>query len=211
MKHISIQDQVDFCYEIPEKTHLSMTRRDEFEALATPCLNALYTTALRMTANQEDAENLVRDTLIEAYGNSDHDLKNTSFKTWVFVFLVKVYMMKYRKTAREPKKDRNDNAQEFYIFKEIESIQSTEITDKVDFLEKFHEHEIKRALEKLPDQYRLPILLCEVEEFSYDEITHIIDRPLRTVISQLYRGRKLLQRILWRYAITRGYILDEKE
>jgi RNA polymerase sigma-70 factor (ECF subfamily) len=68
---------------------------------------------------------------------------------------------------------------------------------------------VKEALENLPYQFRLVVLLCDVEGFSYNEIANIIDAPLGTVMSRLYRGRKLLQRYLWGYAKKRGYVLDD--
>ena len=95
------------------------------------------------------------------------------------------------------------------LYKKLDESISLQETAKEDFLENFFEDDVKDALENLPYQFRLVVLLCDVEGFSYNEIANIINAPLGTVMSRLYRGRKLLQRYLWNYAKKRGYVLDD--
>lgn len=185
-------------------------RQQEFESLIAPHLNSLYSTALRMTHNQKDAEDLVQDTLFKAFRAFDQYQKNTNFRAWSFRILVNTYITAYRKAIRQPQKISFDDLEEFYLYKKLDESIALQETAKEDFLENFFEDDVKEALENLPYQFRLVVLLCDVEGFSYNEIANIIDAPLGTVMSRLYRGRKLLQRNLWNYAKKRGYVLNEK-
>lgn len=184
-------------------------RQSEFQSLIAPHLASLYSTALRMTHNQSDAEDLVQDTLYKAFRAFDQYQKNTNFRAWAFRILVNTYITAYRKAIRQPQKVSYDDLEEFYLFKKLDETISLQETAKEDFLENFFEDDVKDALENLPYQFRLVVLLCDVEGFSYNEIANIIDAPLGTVMSRLYRGRKLLQRYLWNYAKKRGYIFED--
>ena len=184
-------------------------RQLEFQSLVTSHLSSLYSTALRMTHNQNDAEDLVQDTLFKAFRAFDQYQKNTNFRAWAFRILVNTYITAYRKAIRQPQKVSYDDLEEFYLYKKLDESISLQETAKEDFLENFFEDEVKDALENLPYQFRLVVLLCDVEGFSYNEIANIIAAPLGTVMSRLYRGRKLLQRHLWSYAQKRGYVLED--
>jgi len=188
---------------------LPTERQSEFQSLIAPHLASLYSTALRMTHNQSDAEDLVQDTLYKAFRAFDQYQKNTNFRAWAFRILVNTYITAYRKAIRQPQKVSYDDLEEFYLFKKLDETVSLQETAKEDFLENFFEDDVKDALENLPYQFRLVVLLCDVEGFSYNEIANIIDAPLGTVMSRLYRGRKLLQRYLWNYAKKRGYIFED--
>lgn len=163
-----------------------------------------------MTHNQKDAEDLVQDTLFKAFRAFDQYQKNTNFRAWAFRILVNTYITAYRKAIRQPQKISFDDLEEFYLYKKLDESIALQETAKEDFLENFFEDDVKEALENLPYQFRLVVLLCDVEGFSYNEIANIIDAPLGTVMSRLYRGRKLLQRNLWNYAKKMGYVLNEK-
>jgi len=188
---------------------LHSERQLEFQQLVNPHLKSLYSTALRMTHNQSDAEDLVQDTLYKAFRAFDQYQKNTNFRAWAFRILVNTYITAYRKAVRQPQKVSFDDLEEFYLYKKLDEAQNLQENSKEDFLENFFDDDVKNALENLPYQFRLVVLLCDVEGFSYNEIANIIDAPLGTVMSRLYRGRKLLQRYLWSYAKKRGYVLNE--
>jgi RNA polymerase sigma-70 factor (ECF subfamily) len=191
---------------------LPTKRQQEFEGLIAPHLNSLYSTALRMTHNQNDAEDLVQDTLYKAFRAFDQYQKNTNFRAWAFRILVNTYITAYRKAIRQPQKVSYDDLEEFYLYKKLDDNVHLQEMAKEDFLENFFEDDVKDALENLPYQFRLVVLLCDVEGFSYNEIATIIDAPLGTVMSRLFRGRKLLQQQLWAYAQKKGYVVpDEKE
>jgi RNA polymerase sigma-70 factor (ECF subfamily) len=184
-------------------------RQMEFDALISPHLNSLYSTALRMTHNQNDAEDLVQETMYKAFRAFEQYQRNTNFRAWAFRILVNTYITAYRKAVRQPTKISYDDLEEFYLYKKLDESLSLQENSKEDFLENLFEDDVKEALENLPYQFRLVVLLCDVEGFSYNEIANIIDAPLGTVMSRLYRGRKLLQRYLWGYAKKRGYVLDD--
>lgn len=192
-----------------KSNELPNERQLEFDALISPHLNSLYSTALRMTHNQNDAEDLVQETMYKAFRAFDQYQRNTNFRAWAFRILVNTYITAYRKAVRQPTKISYDDLEEFYLYKKLDETVSLQENSKEDFLENFFEDDVKNALENLPYQFRLVVLLCDVEGFSYNEIANIIDAPLGTVMSRLYRGRKLLQRYLWGYAKKRGYVLDD--
>ena len=184
-------------------------KQKEFSQLVDPHLSSLYSTALRMTHNQSDAEDLVQDTLFKAFRALDQFQKNTNFRAWVFRILVNTFITAYRKAIKQPQKVSYDDLEEFFLYKRLDETVGLQETSKEEFLENLFDDDVKEALESLPYQFRLVVLLCDVEGFSYNEIANIIDAPLGTVMSRLYRGRKLLQRQLWNYAKTRGYITDD--
>jgi len=201
----------NFCFSPNEGSNLAEDRKKqtEFSKAIEPHLTSLYNTALRMTRNQHDAEDLVQDTLFKAYRAIDQFKKDTNFRAWIFRILINTFITGYRKSIKEPQKISFDDLEEFYLFKRLDETTELQEVSKDDFLENLFDDDIKSALESLPYQFRLVVLLCDVEGFSYNEIAEIIDAPLGTVMSRLYRGRKLLQRYLWNYAKQRGYIGDD--
>jgi len=187
---------------------LSENKHTTFSSLVEPHLPSLFSTALRMTHNKTDAEDLVQDTLFKAFRALEQFQENTNFRAWIFRIMVNTFITGYRKAVKQPQKISYDDMEEFFLYKRLDEQIELQETSKEDFLDNFFDDDIKEALENLPYQFRLVVLLCDVEGFSYNEIASIIDTPLGTVMSRLYRGRKLLQRYLWSYAKTRGYITD---
>ncbi len=200
-----------FCSNNSEEYVLVENRKKqtEFSKLIEPHLTSLYNTALRMTRNQHDAEDLLQDSLYKAYRALDQFKKDTNFRAWIFRILVNTFITAYRKAVKQPQKISYDDLEEFFFFKRLDETASLQEMPKEEFLENLFDDDVKEALENLPYQFRLVVLLCDVEGFSYNEIAEIIDAPLGTVMSRLYRGRKLLQRYLWDYAKKRGYITDD--
>ncbi len=187
---------------------MATEKQKDFAKLIEPHLSSLYSTALRMTHNKNDAEDLVQDTLFKAFRALDQYQKNTNFRAWIFRILVNTFITAYRKAIKQPQKISYDDMEEFFLYKRLDESVSLQETTKEDFLENLFDDDVKEALDNLPYQFRLVVLLCDVEGFSYNEIANIIDAPSGTVMSRLFRGRKLLQRYLWNYAKTRGYITD---
>jgi len=181
-------------------------RQKTFSKLVEPHFPSLLSTATRMARNQNDAEDLVQETLYKAYRALDQYQDNTNFRAWVFRILVNTFITAYRKAVKAPQRVSYDDLEDFILYKKSEVINPDQIESKDDLLDNYFEDDVKTALENLPYQFRLVVLLCDVEGFSYNEIATIIDSPLGTVMSRLYRGRKLLQRTLWSYAQKRGYI-----
>ncbi len=181
-------------------------KQKEFSLLVKPHTTSLLSTANRMTRNKNDAEDLVQETFYKAFRALSQYQNNTNFRAWIFRILVNTYITAYRKSIKAPQKVSYDDMEDFTLYKKIEPANLSTVIERNNLLENGFEDDVKSALENLPYQFRLVVLLCDVESFSYNEIAEIIGSPLGTVMSRLYRGRKLLQRMLWNYAKNRGYI-----
>lgn len=178
----------------------------DFEAAAMPFVDSLYNTAFRMTRNSEDAQDLVQEAYFKAYRHYDKFQEGTNFKAWLFKILKNSFINNYRKNQNRPLQ--TDFAE---IEDAFESRVSDEVTDKIknpedEFLEDVLDEDVQKALDGLPDDYRMAIVLADLEGFSYKEIAEILEVPLGTVMSRLYRGRKLLEKAMLEYARQHGYL-----
>lgn len=178
----------------------------DFEAAAMPFVDSLYNTAYRMTRNSEDAQDLVQETYFKAYRYYDKFQEGTNFKAWLFKILKNSFINNYRKNQNRPLQ--TDFAE---IEDAFESRVSDEVTSKIkspeeQFLEDVLDEDVQRAMDALPDDYRMAIVLADLEGFSYKEISEILEVPLGTVMSRLYRGRKLLEKAMLQYAREHGYL-----
>jgi len=179
-----------------------------FEEAAMPFLDALYNTAYRMTRNAEDAEDLVQETYFKAYKNFDKFESGTNLKAWLFKIMKNTFINGYRKKQLAP--PQSDFAE---IEESFESQVSDEATGQIknpeaELLENVLDEDVQRALDALPQDYRMVVLLADLEGFSYREISEILEIPQGTVMSRLYRGRRLLEDALLRYARGHGYLRD---
>jgi len=179
-----------------------------FEEAAMPFLDALYNTAYRMTRNAEDAEDLVQETYFKAYKNFDKFESGTNLKAWLFKIMKNTFINNYRKKQLAP--PQSDFAE---IEESFESQVSEEATGQIknpeaELLENVLDEDVQRALDALPQDYRMVVLLADLEGFSYREISEILEIPQGTVMSRLYRGRRLLEDALLRYARGHGYLRD---
>jgi len=179
-----------------------------FEAAAMPFVDSLYNTAYRMTRNSEDAEDLVQETYLKAYKYYDKFKEGTNFKAWLFKILKNTFINSYRKRQSEPLKSDFADIEDAF-----ETQLSEEVTAKVknpeqELLKDVLDEDVQRAVEELPDDYRMAVILADLEGFSYKEISEILEVPLGTVMSRLYRGRKLLEAEMLRYAREHGYLRE---
>lgn len=189
-----------------EKRDFIFQKKKEFEELAFKHMNSLYNTALRMTKNELDAEDLVQDVYVRAFRFFNKFEKGTNFKAWIFKILTNTYINQYRKKSREPLQVNFDKVK--YTFAEIEKDKLNQYEEKFDesIYDALFDDEIKNALTQLPDEFRMVVLLADIEEFSYKEIAEIVDCPIGTVMSRLSRGRRQLQNYLKEYATRHGFI-----
>ncbi|MFQ5627765.1 MAG: sigma-70 family RNA polymerase sigma factor [bacterium] len=183
--------------------------QSEFTDLAFEYMDALYSTALRLTHNQLDAEDLVQDTYMRAYRFYDKFEQGTNFKAWIFKILTNTFINRYRKKAREPQRVEFEKVE----FSYSDELHEKNLEDQVASNEKVYrevfDDKVINALGKLSDEFKLVVLLCDVHNFSYKEIASIINKPIGTVMSRLSRGRKQLQKYLEEYARQEGYIKRE--
>jgi len=189
---------------------LSEAAKFKFEAIAFEHMNSLYSTALRMTRNAMEAEDLVQDTYLRAYRFFDKFEEGTNFKAWIFKILTNTFINKYRKKVRTPQSVQLDKV-EFGIAEaeEKEGPVDWDGYDEARYHELFDD-DVKAALSQLPEEFRMVIILADIENFSYKEIAEMIKRPIGTVMSRLFRGRRILQRILDTYARREGYIKKDE-
>lgn len=191
----------------PTAVNLSSADRDRFVEDAAPLLDPLYSSALRMTRNPADAEDLVQDTMLRAYRSFDRFEPGTNLKAWLFRIMTNAYINTYRKKQREPQKVSTDEVQDFDLYQELKNhgTQFTETPESL-VLDALVDTDILQAIEELPDRFRLAVVLSDIEGFSYAEMAEIMDIPMGTVMSRLHRGRKALQKRLWDIARDRGIV-----
>jgi RNA polymerase sigma-70 factor (ECF subfamily) len=182
--------------------------RERFERDVLPLLPSLYGAALRMTRNPADAEDLVQDTYLRAFRGFSGFAEGTNLKAWLYRILTNSFINTYRKKQRQPQTvEGPDDLDEWYLFDKLGG-RNVELSAETEVLDRIPDEAVKSALESLPENFRLPVLLADVEGFSYKEIAEIMDTPIGTVMSRLHRGRKALQKALWDTAKERG-LIDE--
>jgi RNA polymerase sigma-70 factor (ECF subfamily) len=182
--------------------------RERFERDVLPLLPSLYGAALRMTRNPADAEDLVQETYLRAFRGFAGFQEGTNLKAWLYRILTNSFINTYRKKQREPQTvEGPDDLDEWYLFDRL-GARSVEGSAEAEVLDRIPDEAVKNALESLPENFRVPVLLADVEGFSYKEIAEIMDTPIGTVMSRLHRGRKALEKALWDTAKERG-LVDE--
>jgi RNA polymerase sigma-70 factor (ECF subfamily) len=166
----------------------------------------LYSAALRMTRNQADAEDLVQDTYLRAYRGFGGFTEGTNLRAWLFRILTNAYINTYRSKQRRPVETDLADVEDLYLYRRLPTLDALGVSRSAEdqLFDLLTDDEVKQALEDLPENFRLPVLLADVEGFSYKEIAEIMDTPIGTVMSRLHRGRKAMQKSLFEYAQARG-------
>lgn len=185
-------------------THEETKKQEDFEEEIIPHLDALYNFALRLSSNSNDARDLVQDTILRAYRFFNSYEKGTNAKAWLFRISKNSYINDYRKKSRLPDMVGYGEISSFFEFLRAERTDTTDMEDRI--FRQLIGDDISNALEELQDKYHIVILLCDLEDFSYEEISNMLDIPIGTVRSRLHRGRNLLKAQLKDYAEKRGYV-----
>jgi RNA polymerase sigma-70 factor (ECF subfamily) len=180
--------------------------RNEFEGLALKHVDPLYSAALRLTKNERDAEDLVQDTFLRAYRFFDKFERGTNIKAWLFKILTNTFINRYRRTVKERsivEGSEREAVHERFISREASDYAAN---PEQFFFDRLLSDDVLRAVDSLPIDFRMVVILADLQEFSYKEIAEILDVPVGTVMSRLYRGRRLLQKALAGYAVVSGVL-----
>ncbi|MCW9706995.1 sigma-70 family RNA polymerase sigma factor [Fodinibius salsisoli] len=191
---------------MPELTREEVQKQEDFEEEIIPHLDAMYNFALRLTSDPSDAEDLVQDTIVKAFRFFDSYEKGTNAKAWLFRILKNSYINNYRKQSKKPNQVDYDEVATFYETIRAERTDTSDLEDKM--FRELIDDDISNALDELPEDFRTVVLLCDVEGFTYEEISNMLDVPIGTIRSRLHRGRNLLKSQLMEYAKQRGYQPD---
>jgi RNA polymerase sigma-70 factor (ECF subfamily) len=183
----------------------------EFEREAMPYLDSLYNTAYRLARNAQDAEDLVQETYLRAYRSFDRFTPGTNLKAWLFRILKNAFINEYRKRRAAPREEDFAGIEESFESR-VDTDRATPIPNpEEEALARSLDEGVQGALDALPPDYRIAIVLADLEGFSYKEIAEILEIPIGTVMSRLYRGRKLLEQQLLAYARERNYLREGEE
>ena len=187
-------------------TESAAERTARFERDAMPLLDQLYSAAMRLTHNPQDAEDLVQDTFAKAYASFHQYQDGTNLKAWMYRILTNTFINSYRKKQREPLQSDADGVEDWQLVRAEAHTSRGLRSAETEALDHLPDADVKKALQELPSDFRMAVYLADVEGFAYKEIAEIMDTPIGTVMSRLNRGRSMLRTLLQDYARERGLI-----
>jgi RNA polymerase sigma-70 factor (ECF subfamily) len=175
----------------------------DFEKEAIPHMDALFNFALRMSGDEDDANDLVQETYMRAFRFWDKFEKGTNCKAWLFRIMKNTYINNYRKRTKEPEKVDYEDIENFYENVKPSSTDDAHLEKEI--FDNLLDDEVFNAISTLPEDFRTVVILSDIEGFTYEEIADFIDCPVGTVRSRLHRARKMLYSRLHKYASKKGY------
>ena len=189
---------------VDPKAETESQRRARFERDAMQYLDQLYSGALRMTRNPEDAEDLVQESYARAYSSFHQYKPGTNLRAWLFRILTNTYINIYRKRQRRPQEADGDGLEDWQMARAAEHTSTGLRSAEAEALDYLPDSDVTEALAEISEDFRIPVYLADVEGFAYKEIADILDVPIGTVMSRLHRGRRHLRELLTDYAAERG-------
>lgn len=183
-----------------------MADQADFAEQAMEYAPQLFSAAMRMTRNRSDAEDLVQEAYLKGFRSFHTFREGTNLRAWLFRILTNTYINKYR--AKQRRFDETDLAdvEDLYLYKRMGTFEDPTIGRSAEesLMQMLPDNEVKEALENLPENFRMPVILADVEGFAYKEIAEMLEIPIGTVMSRLHRGRKAMQKALYDYAVENG-------
>lgn len=177
-------------------------KKAQFETEALVHLDSLYGLALRLTGGDSArAEDLLQEALLKAYRSWDDFQLGTNCRAWLMTILRNSFINDFRRERRRPHAVEFDEVAERSVFEEVKDVDPAG-----GFFDRIIDEEVIAAIDSLPDDFRIPIVLSDLEGLSYQEVAEVMGIPVGTVKSRLFRARKRLQRQLHSYALEMGYI-----
>lgn len=189
---------------IPHETDTELAAR--FERDVIPLLDTLFGGAMRMTLQRADAEDLVQDTIVQAYKGFRTFQQGTNLKAWLLRIQANTHVSRYRRQLRRPNEVPTDTMDEWRLIADAARAPRALRSAEVEALESLPDDDIKNALDALPEQYRMTVYYADVEGLAYKEIGAIMNTPIGTVMSRIHRGRSQLRVLLAVVAADRGYL-----
>ncbi|MFO8030598.1 MAG: sigma-70 family RNA polymerase sigma factor [Cyclonatronaceae bacterium] len=181
-----------------------LKKQEDFNEEIIPHLDATYNYALRLTTDPNDAEDLLQDSIVKAFRFFNSYQKGTNARAWLYRIVKNSYINNYRKASRQPQHVDYEEIATYYETIRSEQSDTTDLQARLFRGE--YDDDFKKALDNLPEDFRTPLLLCDVEDFTYEEIANMLDVPIGTVRSRLHRGRNLLKEKIREIAAKRGYL-----
>lgn len=186
-------------------TESAEERRLRFERDAMQYVDQLYSAAMRMARNPSDAEDLVQEAYTKAFSAFHQYKPGTNLKAWLYRILTNTYINLYRKRQREPLQSNSDTIEDWQLARAESHTSSGLRSAEAEALDHLPDSDVKRALQDIPEEFRLAVYFADVEGFAYKEISDIMNTPIGTVMSRLHRGRRMLRDMLAEYAAERGF------
>ena len=187
-------------------SHTNPEKNSKFVKEFMPYLKSLYNFGFRLTLDEDDANDLVQDTYMKAFRFYDSFEQGTNSKAWLFRILKNSFINEYRRKAKLPGKVDYQEVESYYNSEDVDEVMTPDL--RVESVQDMIGDEITRALNSIDADFRLAIILCDIEGFTYEEMAKILDIPIGTVRSRLHRARQMLKEKLADYAKGLGYKVE---
>jgi RNA polymerase sigma factor (sigma-70 family) len=195
--------------EVQKKKYSDQEKNTIFDKEFMPHIDSMYNFAFRLTFDEDDSKDLVQDTYMKAFRFINSFEQGTNAKAWLFRILKNSFINEYRKKSKEPAKVDYQDVETYYNSDDVDYGMTTDL--RVDAVKDMLGDEISNALNSLAVDFRTVIILCDLEGFTYEEMSKILDIPIGTVRSRLHRARNLLKEKLRSYAQYMGYSTNDEE